>query len=196
MDAVTNLLVSADALSTALDERDTYTRGHCDRVVVLANELGKACKLSSGELKLLHLSALFHDIGKIGIPDSVLLKPSALNGEEWRVMQAHSEKGERIVSSAGTPVSAELATVIRHHHESFDGTGYPDRLYGEKIPLLSRLVLVVDAYDAMGTSRPYHKGRTHTEVMEILKRENGKKFDPDVLRVFSNLIERSPSRVI
>jgi HD-GYP domain-containing protein (c-di-GMP phosphodiesterase class II) len=174
---------------------DEYTRGHCDRVAVLARELGMACELSRHELELLHLSALHHDIGKIEIPDHVLLKPSALNGEEWSVMKTHSEKGERIVNSMGTNLGKDLAPIIRHHHEWFDGNGYPDGLDGEDIPLLSRLLLVVDAYDAMGTLRPYHSVRTHAEVMTILDFENGRKFDPNILLEFFLLIDKSPSRV-
>lgn len=193
INAVAKLHLFADALIIALDERDTYTRSHCDRVAVLARELGEACELSCNELELLHLSALLHDIGKIDIPDEILLKSSALNGEEWSVMKTHSEKGEQIVSFAGTEFVKELAPIIRHHHESFDGGGYPDGLYGENIPLLSRLLLVVDAYDAMRTWRPYHKVRTHSEVMEILDLENGRKFDPDILLEFAGLIDKSPS---
>lgn len=195
MDEVVNHQVSVEVLTIALEERDPYTRHHCDRVVVLARELGTACGLSHNEMQLLHLSALFHDIGKIGIPDHVLLKPAAFNDEEWSLMKAHSEKGERIVRSARTNFSDDLAPIIRHHHESFDGSGYPDGLSGEGIPFLSRLLLVVDAYDSISTARPYHGTKTHAEVMEIMNLENGEKFDPAILWKFTRLIDKSPLRV-
>ncbi|CAG4885353.1 Metal dependent phosphohydrolase [Georgfuchsia toluolica] len=192
MDEIAKYQVSVDALTIALEERDAYTRSHCDRVVVLASELGEACGLSHSEMQLLHLSALFHDIGKIGIPDHILLKPAALDDEEWSVMKAHSEKGERIVRSARTNFSDDLGLIIRHHHESFDGSGYPDGLCGGNIPLLSRVLLVVDAYDSMSTLRPYHGVKTHSEVIGIMNHENGEKFDPRILGEFSRLIDKSP----
>ena len=186
---------SVEALTVALDERDEYTRFHCDRVVVLAKELGEACCVVNGDLDLLHLAALFHDIGKIGIPDKVLLKPSALDGPEWVVMKAHSEKGERIIRSTALDLADSLAPLIRHHHEAFDGAGYPDGLAGEKIPLLSRILLVADAYDAMATTRPYHMARTHFQIMSILESESGTRIDPDIYQQFSGLIEHSEARV-
>ena len=162
---------------------------------MLAGELGRACGVSNGDLDLLHLGALFHDVGKIGIPDSVLLKPSALNRDEWIVMKSHAERGERIIRSTALDLADELAPIIRHHHEGFAGSGYPDGLKGEQIPLLSRILLVADSYDAMGTSRPYHQARTHREVMAVLESENGDKIDPEVFLKFSRLIDRSPARV-
>jgi HD-GYP domain-containing protein (c-di-GMP phosphodiesterase class II) len=186
---------SIKALTIALDERDAYTRFHCDRVVVLAKELGEACGIVNGELDLLHLGALFHDVGKIGIPDKVLLKPSGLDSAEWVVMKAHSEKGERIIRSAALDVADALAPIIRHHHEAFDGSGYPDGLAGEEIPLLSRILLVADSYDAMRTARPYRLARSHEQVMAVLESENGSRLDPDVFFEFSRLIDHSVAAV-
>lgn len=186
---------SIDAITEALDARDAYTRFHCDRVVRLATELGNACDVVDADLDLLRICARFHDIGKIGVPDAVLLKPGRLDATEWVLMREHPVVGERIFRATGLPIAADVGKVIRHHHESFDGSGYPDALAGEQIPLLSRILLVVDAYDAMTSTRPYQKARTHTQVMEVLGAETGTKLDPQVMRVFEGVIERSRVRV-
>jgi HD-GYP domain-containing protein (c-di-GMP phosphodiesterase class II) len=188
------LLGSAESLTVALDVRDSYTRAHCDRAMQLAMELGAACGVSKMELEQLRTCARFHDIGKIGVPDAVLLKPAKLTPEEWDLMKAHAVLGERIFRAMGAPDQELACDAIRHHHEAIDGGGYPDGLRGDAIPLLSRIMLVVDAYDAMATSRPYHPARTHGKVMEILASESGKKLDPEVFRAFSGLIETSPAR--
>jgi len=186
---------SAEALILSLELRDPHTRFHCDQVVRLAMELGEACEVLNNELDYLRISARFHDIGKIGIPDAILLKPAHLTPSEWLIMREHAERGERILNATSLPDHDAIASIIRHHHESFDGSGYPDGLRGESIPLLSRIILIVDAYDAMSNPRPYHKERNHAEIMGILYSENGKKFDPQVFREFSMLIEHSPARI-
>jgi HD-GYP domain-containing protein (c-di-GMP phosphodiesterase class II) len=189
-----HLVGSVDSVTVALDARDSYTRSHCDRVMRLAAELGAACKISDAELEQLSVCARFHDIGKIGVPDAVLLKPGRLDAGEWAVMKTHAEIGERIFRAMALADSDAAADAIRHHHESFDGSGYPDGLAGEAIPLTSRVMLIVDAYDAMATARPYHRARTHDEVMGILESESAKKLDPSIYRAFAKLIERSPER--
>jgi putative nucleotidyltransferase with HDIG domain len=186
---------SLDALTVALDLRDAYTRGHCDRVVALALALAAKLDVAPPELGMLRICALFHDVGKIGVPDAVLLKPGRLAPEEWEQMKSHAEHGEKIVRATGVAGAERLADVIRHHHESFDGSGYPDGLRGEAIPLLCRILLVVDAYDAMGSGRPYHRPRSHAQIMAILESESGSKLDPEVFRPFAALIARSPMRV-
>ena len=192
--AYPNLLGSIDVMTEALDARDAYTRLHCDRVVRLATELGDACDVVDGTLDLLRLCARFHDVGKIGIPDTVLLKPGRLTDDEWTQMREHPAIGERIFAATGHPIAGEVGNVIRHHHESFDGSGYPDSLAGDLIPLLSRILLIVDAYDAMTSSRPYHPARTHEEAMRVLRDETGKKLDPKVMAKFEVVIEHSPAR--
>jgi HD-GYP domain-containing protein (c-di-GMP phosphodiesterase class II) len=189
------LFGSAESLTVALDARDTYTRAHCDRAEQLAAELGRACGVGNADLDQLRICARFHDIGKIGVADAVLLKPAKLNPAEWELMKAHAVIGERIFRSMGVPGQEQASAAIRHHHESIDGSGYPDGLKGDAIPLLSRIMLIVDAYDAMATSRPYHRARAHAEVMAILVSESGKKLDPEVFRSFAALIEHSPARV-
>jgi len=192
---VQQLFGSAESMTVALDVRDAYTRSHCDRVTTLALELGAACGMADGGLDDLGICARFHDIGKIGVPDAVLLKPGRLVGDEWEIMKSHAKLGERIFTAMAIPGHDGVAALIRHHHESFDGSGYPDGLAGEAIPLASRIMLIVDAYDAMATARPYHKARTHEEVMGVLASENGKKLDPAIFARFASFIERSPVRV-
>ena len=144
------------ALITALDAREAYTKGHSVRVaeysVGIANKLG----LSQAAQQQLHMAALLHDIGKIGVPDSVLLKPGRLSDEEFAVMATHPDTGARILASVKT--LAGILPGIRHHHERHDGKGYPDGLAGDRIPLSARIIALADAYDAMTTDRPYRQG--------------------------------------
>lgn len=183
------------SLKTALGERDAYTKDHSDRVGRLAVELGRHCKLSMAELGLLQLSAEMHDVGKIGVPDHVLLKDGHLNAEEWYIMRTHSEVGERICQQIDHEHAPILATAVRHHHESFDGTGYPDGLGGEDIPLNARIILIVDSYDALCTTRPYRPPHSHEQALRLLQDGRHKKYDPYLLDAFLKLIAISPNRV-
>jgi len=183
-----------NSLSTALGERDAETRMHSDRVIELSRQLGMHIELDSKELAILALGARLHDIGKIGIPDHVLRKPSRFEQDEWETMRQHPLIGERIVLAIDDECAPLLAAVVRHHHESFDGSGYPDRLHGTDIPLYARIVALADHYDAMAVSRPYHPGRPHHEIMDILSNQEAEKFDPDLLHAFEHVIERSPMR--
>lgn len=184
----------ARTLTVALGERDSHTRMHSERVVKLATELGAHIDLSARELKLLALGARFHDIGKIGIPDSILRKPAAFEKTEWECMKQHPLIGERIILSIGEDRCADLARIVRHHHENFDGSGYPDGLKSTDIPLFSRIISLTDNYDAMAESRPYHQARKHQAVMDILISEGGVKHDPDLLHAFCAVIEKSDQR--
>lgn len=183
------------SLITALCVRDAYTRGHCDRVCLLALEMGHALALSADELGALRIASQLHDVGKIGVRDHVLLKPAELTPNEWEEMKAHSIHGERIVMDTFLANKAEVATIVRNHHEAFDGSGYPDGLAGNEIPLSCRILSVIDAYDAMTTGRPNHKPRSHSEAMHILDSEAGRKFDSDILAVFSRVIAISAAHV-
>ena len=182
------------SLSVALHERDPYTHLHCDRVNLLACELGIACGLSKPEVTMLRISSTMHDIGKIGIPDSILLKPTSLDRDEWEGIKTHSARGQRIVYATLLPKAAEIGTIIRHHHEHFNGAGYPDGLAGESIPLLSRILSIADSYDAIATPRAYHLAKNHDEIMEVLSSEANMKFDPFVFRKFAEIIKRSSCR--
>jgi len=179
----------ARTLVAALDERDGHTRKHSDRVAMLAVALGRRCCLDSGELRQLGIAALMHDIGKIGIPDSVLLKPEGLTADEWEIMQTHSVRGERIILSIEADGMPDVARIVRHHHEHFNGSGYPDNIAGESIPVMARILSVVDSYDAIAMPRPYHASRSHDEVIAILEAERGGKHDPYLLDHFLGCLD-------
>jgi HD-GYP domain-containing protein (c-di-GMP phosphodiesterase class II) len=189
------LIQFTNALSIALKERDAYTRLHSDRVMNLSTEIGKHIKLSSKDLLLLKTAAALHDIGKIGIPDEVLLKKGELDANELAIMHRHSEHGENIVLSLAHDGVDVVAKAIRHHHEFFNGQGYPDCLAGENIPIFSRIIAIADNYDAMATRRIYQEAKNHTEVMDIMSDELGHKHDPVIFAKFIKLIEKSEFRV-
>ena len=182
------------ALSMALGVRDNHTLVHCERVVTLCRELAIHLDFSESEINTLALGARFHDIGKIGIPDHVLHKPSRFNQEEWECMKQHPIIGERIIRAIGSEHSNAIALTVRHHHEHFDGSGYPDGLSGTQIPIFSRIISLADSYDAVAETRPYHKARKHVEIMDLLASENGIKHDPDLLHAFNTVIEKSSVR--
>lgn len=179
------------ALSVALGYRDSLTRLHSERVFGLAEEIGAKCGLSRDELGILKISAAFHDIGKIGIPDPILRKPVQFDEAEWEVMKQHSDMGAQIMAATELEGAQQAALVIRHHHEHYDGSGYPDGLVGEAISISARIVAIADSYDAMAVTRSYHRARTHAEIMAILHQETGGKHDPALMRVFCEVIETS-----
>ena len=178
-------------LSVALGYRDLMTRFHSERVLALCEAVGLHCGLSTEELDILRIGASLHDIGKIGTPDHILLKLSQLDGAEWDAMKEHSEIGEKILLATELEGSRQAALVVRHHHEQYNGQGYPDGRSGEAIPVQSRIVAIADSYDAMAVTRSYSRAKKHTEIMEILRSEAGGKHDPQLLRVFCEVIEHS-----
>jgi len=165
-----------ESLSATVDARDAYTAGHSRRVQQLALAIGRELGLSQIELDLLGHAALFHDIGKLAIPDSILLKPATLTEEEWALMQRHADEGARIIDRLG--FLGDAVPAIRHHHERFDGAGYPDGLHGEEIPLGARIIHVADALDSMLTTRIYRAARPLDEAIEELQRQAGTQFCP------------------
>ena len=165
-----------ESLSATVDARDAYTAGHSRRVQQLALAIGRELGLSQAELDLLGHAALFHDIGKLAIPDSILLKPASLTEEEWALMQRHADEGARIIDRLG--FLGDAVPAIRHHHERFDGTGYPDRLRGEEIPLGARIIHVADALDSMLTTRIYRAARPLEEALAELRGAAGTQFCP------------------
>ena len=175
---------SYPSLITALCVRDAYTRSHCDRVCSLSIELARASGLGEASLEALRIGSQLHDIGKIGVRDDVLLKPGRLAPDEWEEMKAHSALGERVIKDTFLSNREEVASIVRHHHEAFDGSGYPDGLAGEEIPKACRILLIVDAYDAMTTGRPYHGARSHDQAIDVLRQEAGTKLDPEILSLF------------
>ncbi len=175
-----------ESLSATVDARDAYTAGHSRRVQELALAIGRELNLSKAELDLLGHAALFHDIGKLAIPDAILLKPATLTHDEWDLMQRHAEEGARIIDRLGFLQDAVPA--IRHHHERFDGTGYPDGLKGQDIPLGARIIHVADALDSMLTTRIYRAARPAQEAMEELKRAAGSQFCPRCVEALERIL--------
>ena len=165
-----------ESLSATVDARDAYTAGHSRRVQTIALAIGSELGLSQAELDLLGHAALFHDIGKLAIPDAVLLKPASLSGDEWELMQRHAEEGARIIDRLG--FLGDAVPAIRHHHERWDGAGYPDQLGGEDIPLGARIIHVADALDSMLTNRIYKPARPAEEALDELRRGAGSQFCP------------------
>src|ERR1700704_6263185 len=167
------------ALALAAEAKDTYPKSHPERVANIALHLGARLGLREADLVALYRGGLIHDIGKIGVPDAILLKPGPLNAEEERQMRAHPVIGKSIVKPLAS--AASTLTIIRHHHERFDGVGYPDGLVGYKIPLLARIVSVCDAYDALASDRPYRVRRTPDEAHETLMRGAGQQWDRELV---------------
>ncbi len=164
------------ALADALDAKCDYTAGHSLRVSRYAVTIGKELGMSDQELKDLELAGILHDIGKIGVPESILWKPAKLTPEETAIMGQHPVRSAQIIGDIS--VLSRARKWVLHHHEWVDGSGYPDHLVGENIPLGSRIILVADAYDAMTTDRPYRKSLGHQRAVEELKKLKGKQFDP------------------
>ncbi|HXH64649.1 MAG TPA: HD domain-containing phosphohydrolase [Mariprofundaceae bacterium] len=184
------------SLSAALGYRDMLTLVHSERVRDLSLMIVADCDAGEHDLAVLKMASTFHDVGKIGIPDQILQKPGRLDAEEWATIKRHSEIGEQIMLSSGMSGQAvvDVARAIRHHHEYFDGGGYPDGLAGEDIPLAARIIAIADSYDAMAVTRAYHAPRAHGEIMAIMHGETGSKFDPELMDLFSRHIESSPLR--
>lgn len=182
------------AVLRALRERDENTFAHCDRTCALSIETGRIFGLSSQDLAVLRWAAELHDIGKIGIPDSVLFKPGRLDDDELGVMRTHARRGHDILASIPGARISLIATVVLHHHEAVDGGGYPEGLRGEDIPVLSRILSIVDSYDAIATVRPYHAPKTHEQVMRMLNDQQGRKYDSYILTGFGKVVEASPYR--
>ncbi|HEX8747120.1 MAG TPA: HD domain-containing phosphohydrolase [Pyrinomonadaceae bacterium] len=172
-------------IADALEAKDQYVYGHARRVSGYASAIGRRLRLEVSLLEQISLAAFLHDIGKIGTPESLLLKPSTFTYEEREVMQRHAERGARMI--AGMPGMDEIAGFIRYHHEHYNGSGYPEGLTGEQIPLASRIILVADAYDAMTSPRPFRHAFTHEEAVDKLLDGAGKQFDPAVVRAFCGL---------
>lgn len=174
-----------EALARAVDEKSPWTQGHSNRVAALAIDLAEQMGWPEDELDLLHRAALLHDLGKIGIATGILDKPGRLDAEEFAVIMTHPDRGAKILE----PVRAysNVIPMVRHHHERFNGSGYPSALVGEAIPLGARILAVVDVYDALSTSRPYREGWSHARTCSYLEENAGILFDPEVVRVFLSM---------
>src|SRR4029078_921669 len=165
----------------SIESKDHYTQGHCQRVAFFACVLADSTGMDSRSLFWFRLGALLHDIGKIIVPTEVLNKAGELSAEEWEIMERHPESGLELVSDIDFP--GDVRAIIRNHHERWDGTGYPDGLAGEAIPLAARILCVADVYDALTTPRSYRPGLTHARAAEIMRSSPGQ-FDPQLLETF------------
>lgn len=176
---------AARALMESLKLVDPATYAHCCRVGEMSRKLARDLGLNEYEQKLAEFAGLFHDIGKIGVPQAIIGKPGRLDEEEYKIMQSHPELSERIVAPlANHSFFASILPGIRGHHERIDGTGYPDKKRGDEVPLLARIILVVDTFDAMSETRAYRKGLPIDVVYAELKRCSGTQFDSQIVKTF------------
>jgi putative two-component system response regulator len=175
-------LDSVKVLAEAIDAKDPYTRGHSERVGRMSLSIANHLDFAEGRLEVLEYGALLHDIGKIGIKDEVLQKPGPLSAGEYQYIQEHPLIGAKIVEEID--FFKDKIPMIRHHHEHFDGSGYPDGLIGEAIPLEARIITVPDAFDAMASLRPHRKALPLQDILVELEKGKGRQFDPKILEIF------------
>lgn len=174
------------ALAQAVEQRDAHTSGHCARMAFISVSLGIAMGLQRTCLLSLYRGGYLHDVGKVGIPDSILFKPGELTAPEWVVMRSHAVRGEEICRHLRS--LSPVLPIIRHHHERWDGSGYPDGLRGGEIPLLARVVQTADIYDALTSSRPYKPALKPDEALGILQEETDRGWrDPEIVKLFIRL---------
>jgi len=182
------------ALAQIIEGKDPHTQGHCERLSEYASRLGERLRLPQDQIVALHRAGMVHDIGKMVVPDAILLKPGRLTEGEWKLMREHPIVGERIC----TPLKSFrlVLPIIRHHHEKLDGSGYPDGLRGQEIPLTARVLQIVDVYDALTTERPYKRALSISEALEIMEMEVVKGWwDQNIFGEFKRLVaDPQPSR--
>lgn len=182
------------ALAVAVEQRDLQTGGHCERLAFLCVAMGIAMGLARQRVVALYRGGYLHDVGKVGIPDSILCKPGPLTADEWVTMRSHTTRGEEICRHMKS--LAPVLPIIRHHHERWDGSGYPDGLRGEQIPLLARIVQIVDIYDALVSPRPYKRAFTPDEALAMIQDETDRGWrDPHIVGVFLQLQSKVLSRI-
>jgi HD-GYP domain-containing protein (c-di-GMP phosphodiesterase class II) len=179
---------SVRMLAAAIDAKDPYTRGHSERVARYSVAIGKNLSLGEQEMRNLRISALLHDVGKIGIDDRILRKPGALSEDEFEVMKGHPAKGAAIMS--GVAQLIDIVPGMKYHHEKWSGGGYPDGLTAEEIPMQARIVAIADTFDAMTTNRPYQKAMEIHYVVDKIRSFAGTRFDPHVVEAFANAVQR------
>lgn len=179
-------LETIETLRFTVEAKDTYTRGHSDRVSEYSVLIGKYLNLSENDLHLLKIGGLFHDIGKIGVPDSILLKTSKLTDDEYSEIKNHPTIGAHILSNA--TIFEDAIPIVKHHHERYDGRGYPSKLAGEDIPYLARIAAVADSFDAMTSRRTYRDSLSIDIVKEEIEKNKGTQFDPKIADVFLDIL--------
>jgi response regulator RpfG family c-di-GMP phosphodiesterase len=174
------------SLADTIELKDIYTAGHCERMRKYALMIADSITLDKAERKDLEYAAILHDIGKIAIPEKILLKPGKLSDDDWQIVRQHPLKGTQIL----LPIKQLKGSIlgIKYHHERYDGTGYPEKLKGGKIPRIARILLVADAFDAMTSDRPYRKALSFDHAKGELLKNSGSQFDPELAKAFVNLI--------
>jgi HD-GYP domain-containing protein (c-di-GMP phosphodiesterase class II) len=182
-----------DSLVRTIELKDIYTAGHSRRVSDLAGLVSRVLSLDPGACEFIHIVGHLHDIGKVGIPDGILLKTGPLTAAEFGVVQQHSAIGSAVFS--GIPGLQRMSEIIRHHHERFDGKGYPDGIREKQICLESAIIAIADSFDAMTTSRSYRIGIDVTRALEEIKRDRGRQFNPEIADAFVRAAEAWPSEV-
>lgn len=180
-----NIHEIVEALTAALDAKHNYTRGHSDRVADLSFVIAREMGLSRPQLYEVHVAGHLHDVGKIGIPDYLLTKAGSLTAEEFETIKTHPVIGDEILHKIS--ILRDLCPIVRHHHERYQGGGYPDGLQGSDIPLASRIICLADAYDAMTSVRSYRSSMTHEMAIDEIIRCSGTQFDPDVTEAFLSI---------
>ncbi len=176
------------ALAAAIDAKDPYTKGHSERVAETSIAVAQELNLSDRDIENIEYTALLHDIGKIGIADNILGKESKLTNKEFDKIKEHTIMGAKIIEPVDFLKNSYKA--IYHHHEKYNGKGYPDGLKSEDIPISARIIAVADAYDAMGSDRPYRKKLSHNKILRELKEQSGKQFDPEVVKALISVLDR------
>jgi putative nucleotidyltransferase with HDIG domain len=176
------------ALAAAIDAKDPYTKGHSERVAETSVVLAQELNLSDKDIENIEYTALLHDIGKIGISDNILGKNGSLTNKEFDKIKEHTVMGAKIIEPVDFLKNSYKA--IYHHHERYNGKGYPDGIKSEDIPILARIIAVADAYDAMGSDRPYRKKLSHKKILRELKEQSGKQFDPEVVKALISVLDR------
>ncbi|WP_407929497.1 HD-GYP domain-containing protein [Heliomicrobium gestii] len=184
MESFQNVVFS---LAQALEARDHYSVNHSKRTSDFAHQLALRVMDDPGEAEVIKIAGLLHDIGKIGIRDEILFKPGKLTPDEFEAIKAHPVTGEKICASIHT--LAPVLPLIRHHHEAYNGKGYPDGLQGEDIPLGGRILAIADTYDALTSNRPYRKALPQAEALAILRSHAGEQWDPDLTACFCDMVE-------
>ena len=182
-----------ETLRYTVEAKDSYTRGHSDRVSEYSVLIGEKLGLPEDQIKTLRIGGLFHDIGKIGIPDSILLKPAKLTDDEYSQIKNHPSIGAHILGSA--VIFKDIIPIVKHHHERYDGNGYPSRLKGEEIPYMARIAAVADTFDAMTSRRSYRGPIDIEHVKEEIKRCEGTQFDPQIAEAFLDILNNNFEKI-
>lgn len=187
--ATTVLHQFSESLGAAIDAKDTFTRQHSDEVAEISHSIALSMGLDSGQADLIHIAGHLHDIGKIGVPDNVLQKKGSLNEAEWACIKKHPDIGADILRPVSPLAEQGIVDMVRHHHERYDGNGYPSGLKGKEIPLGSRIIAVADTLSAILQNRPYREAKDFEFVVTEICRCSGNQFDPDVVAAFMRIRE-------